>query len=106
LRQERLFFRLLDIELDAIVQQIADQTTVEISCCRLDLFAVLRCGDDTAIFNRCIFDMPRLDLADKVGIRDRIGPDCQTAAIELFKDHKQHQGDHHPDGGFGKHVVH
>jgi hypothetical protein len=33
-------------------------------------------------------------------------PPARAMVVELLEQHEQQQRDHHPDGGFGKHIIH
>ena len=106
MRKERRWLRLTDVKLDAVVDQVANQTAIQVSGGRLDFFAVVGQCNNGSVFDGRLADALGFHFIEKIGVWDRGGTAPDAAIVKLFKHCKQNQRDRDPDGCFGKHIIH
>ena len=97
---------MLDIEFDAIVNQITNQPTIQVCGRGFDFFTIIGNSDDGSVLNGGFTDALGFDFIEKIRIRDRRGAAGDAAIVKLFKNSKQHEGNHNPNGCLRKHIIH
>ena len=106
--QQRGLFARLDVEFDAVVDEIADQAPVEVGGRTAQALVVVRERDDlgtaaSAFLERDGLDALAAHLFQEIGIADLVA--LGHAAVELLEDGEQHERDHQPDSDFGKPLI-
>ena len=105
LHQDRLLFLGLGIDLNAVLHQVADHPDVAGGRdIRGQGAAVAGAHANGATIDLHAVDLAVLGLFHELGIRNV--PDTPLPCLELSEHGKQDQGDDHPDGCFGKRVIH
>ena len=101
--EQRAFFTRLDVELDAIGDQVAHQAPVEVGS-RGTEFAVIRGGGDDFRTTRALLDGGDFDAVaahffEEVGVTN-CGRAAAGTGVKLFEHREKHHGDHEPYGNF------
>ena len=106
--QQRAFLARLDVELDAVVDEVADQAAVEVGGGGADLPVIRGDRDDLgaalAFLDDRVLDALAAHFLQEIGIAHHAGTGG-TARVELLENGKQHEGDDQPHGYFGKPLI-
>ena len=106
--QQRAFLARLDVELDAVVDQVTDQAAIQVGGLRAHAAVVVHRRHDVgaalALLDGGAFHTVVAHFFQEVGIGHVTGAG-HAAAVELLEHSEQHHGDHHPDGDLREPLI-
>jgi len=106
--QERALLARLNVELDVVGDQVADQAAVEVGGGAADLAVIRGDGDDLgaalAFLDDGLLDPAAAHFLEEVRVAHDAGA-CRAAGVELLEDGEQNQRNDQPDGDFRKPLI-